>query len=129
MTAHSAYLSVKKCMCFQRVSHASHSVWVQNYLWAVVEQHCLWSHCSDIAHSDCTVNDSNDNDVVVIIVVIVIIREEGEGDREESKDREDEEEDSLFSSVKEAGEEEDTDYVSDSSHWYNSADDELIDEL
>ena len=116
-------------MCFQRVSHVFHSVWVQSHLWAVVEQRCLWSHCSDIAHSDCTVDDSDNNDVVIIIVVIIIIvREGGEGDREEDKDREGREEGHLLSSVKEAEEEEDTDYV-DSDSCCDSAGDGLIDGL
>ena len=103
---------------------------MQSHSWAVIEQCCLWSHCSDIICSDCTVSDSNDNDVVIIIVVIiVIIREGGEGgDREEDKDREDREEGSLSNSVKEVEREEDTDYVSSDS-CCNSAGDELIDEL
>ena len=109
--------------------YISHSVWVQSSLWAVIEQYYLWSYCSDIVCSDCTVDNSNNNNIVIVIVIIIVIREEEEDNREEDKDRENREENSLLSNVKEVRKEEDINYVSSDSCWYNSIDNKLIDEL
>ena len=107
----------------------SHSAQVQNCLWAVIEQCCLWSHCSDITHDDYTVDDSNNNDVVIIIVVIIVVVREGEeSNKEESENREDKEEDSFSDSVKEAEREENMSYISSDS-CCNSVDNESINEL
>ena len=124
------------------MSYVLHSDSLESYLCTVIKQCCLWSHHSHIMQSyhclithsdrkssDCTINRNNNNDVVTE----VDIREEDSREnliREESKDREDREEDRvLLSSLKETEREDKSILISRETHWDDSIDDELINEL
>ena len=119
-----------------------HSDSLKSSLCAVVEQCCLWSHCScivwdyhclithsDRKSSDCIINSDNNDDVITEVDT----EEEDSREnliREEDKDRENREEDRiLLSSLKEGREEDKSVLISRETHWDDNISDELIDEL